>query len=57
MSDETFIYQKMISYLGNKRKLIPEIEEIIQEVCQNLNKTKLILFDGFAGSSVVSRLL
>ena len=56
MSDETFIYQKMISYLGNKRKLIPEIEEIIQEVCQKLNKKQLILFDGFAGSSVVSRL-
>ena len=56
MSDETFIYQKMISYLGNKRKLIPEIEEIIQEVCQKLDKKQLILFDGFAGSSVVSRL-
>tara|TARA_Y100001935_G_C17310520_1_gene515717 strand:+ start:5590 stop:6693 length:1104 start_codon:yes stop_codon:yes gene_type:complete len=56
MSDETFIHQKMISYIGNKRKLIPEIEGIIQEVCTLLNKKKLNLFDAFAGSSVVSRL-
>ena len=40
MSD-TFIYQKMITYLGNKRKLIPEIESILQEVCQALKKDKL----------------
>ena len=53
---DTFIHQKMITYLGNKRKLIPEIENILQEVCQTLKKKKLNLFDGFAGSSVVSRL-
>ena len=53
---DTFIHQKMITYLGNKRKLIPEIESILQEVCQTLKKKKLNLFDGFAGSSVVSRL-
>ena len=56
MSNDTFIHQKMITYLGNKRKLIPEIESIIQEVCQVLKKDKLNLLDGFAGSSVVSRL-
>ena len=53
---DTFIHQKMITYLGNKRKLIPEIESILQEVCQVLQKDKLNLLDGFAGSSVVSRL-
>ena len=36
MSNDTFIHQKMITYLGNKRKLIPEIESILQEVCQTL---------------------
>ena len=56
MSDETFITQKMISYIGNKRKLIPEIESIVQDVCKALKKDKLNLFDAFAGSSVVSRL-
>jgi len=54
--DESFIFQKMISYIGNKRRLIPEIEEIIQEISKTLDKPKLNLFDGFAGSSVVSRL-
>ena len=38
---DTFIHQKMITYLGNKRKLIPEIESILQEVCQTLKKDKL----------------
>ena len=56
MSNDTFIHQKMITYLGNKRKLIPEIESILQEVCQTLKKDKLNLLDGFAGSTVVSRL-
>jgi len=56
MSDETFITQKMISYIGNKRKLIPQIEAIVQDVATILDKEKLNLFDAFAGSSVVSRL-
>ena len=56
MSDEAFITQKMISYIGNKRKLIPEIESVVQEVCKLLKKDKLNLFDAFAGSSVVSRM-
>tara|TARA_B100000214_G_C23967072_1_gene628273 strand:- start:1481 stop:2587 length:1107 start_codon:yes stop_codon:yes gene_type:complete len=56
MSNDNFINQKMITYLGNKRKLIPEIETILQEVCKVLKKKKLNLLDGFAGSSVVSRL-
>ena len=54
--DETFINQKMITYLGNKRKLIPEIEAIVQQISKELNKEKLNIFDAFAGSSVVSRL-
>ena len=55
-SDDDFIYQKMITYMGNKRKLIPEIEKIIIHVCHQLKKNKLNLFDCFSGSSVVSRL-
>ena len=56
MSSDSFIHQKMITYLGNKRKLISEIEKIIIDVSNLLNKDKLNLFDAFAGSSVVSRL-
>lgn len=56
MSKDPFINQKMITYLGNKRKLIPNIELIVQEISNELNKEKLNIFDAFAGSSVVSRL-
>lgn len=56
MADETFINQKMISYIGNKRKLISNIESIIQEVSESLNKKKINLFDAFSGSTVVSRM-
>ena len=53
MSKDPFIHQKMITYLGNKRKLIPEIEKIVQSISKG---EKLTIFDAFAGSSVVSRL-
>ena len=53
MSKDPFIHQKMITYLGNKRKLIPEIEKIVRSISKG---KKLTIFDAFAGSSVVSRL-
>ena len=56
MNDTNFIHQKMITYIGNKRKLIPEIEKIIINICNLLQKKKLNLFDCFSGSSVVSRM-
>ena len=46
-----FIFQPMISYLGNKRKLLEHIEKYVIEC-----KPKSAL-DGFCGSGVVSRLL
>ena len=57
LNEDNFIYQSMITYLGNKRKLIPHIENIVEEVCTILNKKKLNIFDGFSGSNVVSRSL
>ena len=50
MNDD-FLYQPMISYLGNKRKLLNHIDHYI-----TLSNPKTAL-DGFAGSGVVSRLL
>jgi adenine-specific DNA-methyltransferase len=59
MSNDEFTYQTMLTCLGNKRKLIKQIEKIVQEnILPKLQKEdKLIIFDGFAGSSVVSRSL
>lgn len=57
-----FLKKQIISYLGNKRKLIPFIDETINEIIRNdvrlANKqTETITFlDAFSGSGVVSRL-
>jgi adenine-specific DNA-methyltransferase len=50
-----FVYQTMLTCIGNKRKLIPYIRNIIDDVRNILSKDKLNIVDGFAGSSVVSR--
>ena len=47
----------LITYLGNKRSLLPFLNKYILEIKKKLNKDKLISLDGFAGSGVVSRLL
>jgi adenine-specific DNA-methyltransferase len=55
-----FVLQPMITYIGNKRKLVPWIMEVVEEIsqtCDESAKKKLIAFDGFAGSGVVSRAL
>lgn len=50
-------YQKqIITYLGNKRRLLPYIAQAVETVQRNLGKPKLRMFDGFSGSGVVSRL-
>ena len=54
MSDE-YVYQPMMTYLGNKRKLISNINSIVKEISNKLGKEKLDIVDGFCGSTVVSR--
>jgi adenine-specific DNA-methyltransferase len=56
MSDE-YVFQPMFTYLGNKRKLVCEIEKVVLEVKTLLNKDKLKVLDGFTGSTVVARML
>lgn len=55
MNDEQFVNQTMLTCLGNKRKLVSEIKVLAQEVASRLNKEKINIFDGFSGSTVVSR--
>jgi len=60
-----FVLQPMITYIGNKRKLVPWIMEVIEEIREEFilkytikpANTKLSVLDGFAGSGVVSRAL
>ncbi|MCY4258398.1 MAG: DNA adenine methylase [bacterium] len=48
--------QQIITYLGNKRQLLHPIAEALNTVQAELGQDKLHLFDGFAGSGIISRL-
>jgi adenine-specific DNA-methyltransferase len=50
-----FVFQTMLTCIGNKRKLVSNIRSIIDDIRIILSKEKLNIVDGFAGSSVVSR--
>jgi adenine-specific DNA-methyltransferase len=54
---EEYIHQPMLTYLGNKRKLLDFIEEQVLHVKKALKKDKLVMMDGFSGSGVVARML
>jgi adenine-specific DNA-methyltransferase len=54
LQESDFVLQPMITYIGNKRKLVPWIMEVIEEA---VGSKHLRIFDGFAGSGVVSRAL
>ncbi len=55
--NDVFFQEQLITYLGNKRSLLPFLNRGIETVKKQLNKEKLRAMDGFAGSGVVSRLL
>ena len=55
MNTDSFVFQTMLTCIGNKRKLVKNIREIVNELCDILKKDRLNIVDGFAGSSVVSR--
>ena len=50
-----YVYQTMLTCIGNKRKLVGNIRSIIDDIKKLTGKDKLNIVDGFAGSSVVSR--
>lgn len=54
MSD-TFTFQPMLTCIGNKRKLIPHIHEIANQIKTRLQKPRLAIMDAFTGSGVVIR--
>lgn len=55
MNDEHFITQTMLTCIGNKRKLVSEIKNVVSNVASRIGKDKLRIVDGFSGSTVVSR--
>lgn len=57
MENNSFLTEQIITYIGNKRKLLPYIEKYVQEIQQKLNKQHLICADLFSGSGIVARML
>lgn len=52
-----FLTTQILTYLGNKRTLIYDIEKVVQKISCELGKSKLISADLFSGSGIVSRML
>lgn len=50
-----FLSEQIITYLGNKRSLLPFICKGVQIVKDSLGKDKLDMFDVFSGSGIVAR--
>ncbi len=55
--NKDFLTTQIITYLGNKRSLLPNIENEISLICRELGKNKLVTADLFSGSGVVARML
>jgi adenine-specific DNA-methyltransferase len=47
---------QIITYMGNKRKMLSPIESILHTIKQQLGKDQLTIGDGFSGSGITSRL-
>jgi adenine-specific DNA-methyltransferase len=55
--NKDFLTTQIITYLGNKRRLIGNIEKEVEAIENKLGKTKLICADLFSGSGIVARML
>ena len=54
---QDYFTSHLITYLGNKRKLLPFLNQAVLEVKKKLAKDEITSLDGFSGSGSVSRLL
>jgi adenine-specific DNA-methyltransferase len=57
MESEKFLTEQIVTYLGNKRKLLEFIGGQVKEILEKEGKNKCSIFDGFSGSGIVSRYL
>lgn len=55
--NKDFLATQLITYIGNKRKIIGEIEKEIELISEKSGKEKLVCTDLFSGSGIVSRML
>ena len=53
--NEAFLSQQLLTYIGNKRSLLPFIGNALGEVKKRLGREKLKIFDAFSGSGAAAR--
>ena len=54
---DEYLNKQIITYLGNKRSLLPFIEIGLSKVMARLNRNKIKTFDVFSGSGIIARYL
>jgi adenine-specific DNA-methyltransferase len=52
-----YLHDQLITYLGNKRKLVGPIQQVVTSIQKTLHKEKLDILEPFCGSGSVSRML
>ena len=57
MENNNFLSEQIITYIGNKRKLLNYIENKIRDILKDLGVEKAKLCDLFSGSGIVARLM
>lgn len=55
--DPEYLSRQLVTYIGNKRALLPQIGRAVERVKERLGHDRLRAFDAFSGSGVVSRFL
>jgi adenine-specific DNA-methyltransferase len=53
----SFLKEQLITYIGNKRGLLPFIGDALRKVQSRLNRNKLSVLDLFSGTGIVARFL
>ena len=56
LEDSEYLRQQLITYIGNKRLLIPFIETGLRLVRSKISSDKITFLDLFSGSGVVARM-
>lgn len=55
--NDPFFNSHLITYIGNKRRLLPFLYQGFSKIRGKLGKKKLVILDGFVGSGAAARLL
>ncbi|MFH1709627.1 MAG: DNA adenine methylase [bacterium] len=55
--NDPYFHSQLITYIGNKRRLLPFLNKGFRYVAERIGKDKLVVLDGFSGSGAAARLL